>query len=506
MPKRNASAHSTTYADKYADEQLDDSKQSEYAADHPKDDWRQTDFAHRFTDELKSINDSAAANFDSGKKLTDYSSKEREQLAYATAEAFRSMDFESNQAKVESARNLSHTLMGPIAEDIRLEEAQLQPKDIDLLKRAGVNHVLSLSQDPSDPEMRVYEFTVNNAETARAIAKATGAEIVESTAAAEDFTTSHTARYIDIFADRFALELLSDPATHENDAVGHSLQDILDQAVSFAKDTGAADSKVTSYANIAKEEDPYAMDILLDLAAQEPMQDIRRELFVLQHTSPDAATAAHTATDAIAALYKDQLQAAVTSGTQDQFDMVTDHMNDFAETFANAAKGSANFANGEDYKPELPDSFPNPQAAIEYIDSIKNALDDARTADGNIDPTVDSAITKLTEEFQRVNATYSHNLDPNGLSTNATDWQAMLNQNTAFDNESEEDRAAAEAFYQEYAGLDPISLNSNLSSDQSAAKEDHYRLHRIAAGIDYLMNFAHNVTTPATRQPAPVPA
>ena len=95
MPKRNASEHSTSYAESYADETVSDSKQSNFALDHPPDDWRQTDFAHRFKDELKAINDSAAANFDNTKKLTEYTGDERKQLAYATAEAFRSMDFES---------------------------------------------------------------------------------------------------------------------------------------------------------------------------------------------------------------------------------------------------------------------------------------------------------------------------------------------------------------------------------------------------------------------------
>ena len=95
----------------------------------PPDDWRQTDFAHRFPDELKAINDSAAANFDSAKKLTEYTGDERKQLAYASAEAFRAMDFDSNESKVEAAPDLSHTLLNPVAQDIRIEEAQLQQKE-----------------------------------------------------------------------------------------------------------------------------------------------------------------------------------------------------------------------------------------------------------------------------------------------------------------------------------------------------------------------------------------
>ena len=111
--EEHTSEHSTSYAERYADETVSDSKQSNFALDHPPDDWRQTGFAHRFTDELKAINDSAAANFDSTKKLTEYTGDERKQLAYATAEAFRSMDFESKEAKVEAALDLSHTLLDP---------------------------------------------------------------------------------------------------------------------------------------------------------------------------------------------------------------------------------------------------------------------------------------------------------------------------------------------------------------------------------------------------------
>ena len=117
MPKKNASEHSTSYAESYADETVSDSKQSNFALDHPPDDWRQTDFAHRFTDELKAMNDSVAANFDSSKKITEYTGDERKQLAYATAEAFRSMDFESKESRVEAALDLSHTLLDPIGQD-----------------------------------------------------------------------------------------------------------------------------------------------------------------------------------------------------------------------------------------------------------------------------------------------------------------------------------------------------------------------------------------------------
>ena len=55
MPKRNTLEDSTTYAERYADENLSDRKQSGFALDHPPDDRCQSDFAHRFTDELKAI-------------------------------------------------------------------------------------------------------------------------------------------------------------------------------------------------------------------------------------------------------------------------------------------------------------------------------------------------------------------------------------------------------------------------------------------------------------------
>ena len=98
MPKRNSADHSTGYSERYADETVSDSKQSSFALDHLPDDWRQTDFAHRFKDELKAINDCVAANFDSSKKLTEYTGDERKQLAYATAEAFRAMALDRSMA------------------------------------------------------------------------------------------------------------------------------------------------------------------------------------------------------------------------------------------------------------------------------------------------------------------------------------------------------------------------------------------------------------------------
>ena len=40
MPKKHTSEHSTSYAERYADETVSDSKQSNFALDHPPDDWR----------------------------------------------------------------------------------------------------------------------------------------------------------------------------------------------------------------------------------------------------------------------------------------------------------------------------------------------------------------------------------------------------------------------------------------------------------------------------------
>ena len=115
MPKRSTSEYSNSYRDDYSDEVVDDSRQSDFSPDNQPDDWHQTDFAHRFTDELKAVNDTVAADFDSGKKLTEYSTDDRQQLAFATAEAFRNMDFDSDEARVHGALELSHTAyqLGP---------------------------------------------------------------------------------------------------------------------------------------------------------------------------------------------------------------------------------------------------------------------------------------------------------------------------------------------------------------------------------------------------------
>ena len=164
MPKKNASEHSTSYAERYADETVSDSKQSNFALDHPPDDWRQTDFAHRFTDELKAMSDTAAANFDSTIRSSRSTRETRRERSWPTPPPRRSDPWTSpsDESKVEAALDLSHTLLDPVAQDIRLEDAQLQQKDIDLLKRAGVDHVLVIPPDPANPDARTYEFVVEN--------------------------------------------------------------------------------------------------------------------------------------------------------------------------------------------------------------------------------------------------------------------------------------------------------------------------------------------------------
>ena len=83
----------------------------------------------------------------------------------------------------------------------------------------------------------------------------------------------------------------------------------------------------------------------------------------------------------------------------------------------------------------------------------------------------------------------------------------MIDNNPATDNTDPSDRQAADDFYEEMAGLNAASHNLNLSPDASAAKEDAYRLHHIAAGIDYLMNLSNNsAQQEPDREPAPAAA
>ena len=142
MPKRNAAEHSANFRETYQDEQTTDDKQAQFDLDHPPDEWCQNDFSHQFTDELKAIDDS-------GKSLTDYSADERKALAFAAAEAFRSLDFDTRENQVEAAKQLSHSLMDPVAQEIRLQDAQLDPKDIELLSRAGGEDVPDISHGPA---------------------------------------------------------------------------------------------------------------------------------------------------------------------------------------------------------------------------------------------------------------------------------------------------------------------------------------------------------------------
>ena len=48
------------------------------------------------------------------------------------------MDFESKEAKVEAALDLSHTLLDPIGQDIRLAEAQPRQKEFACRQRGLV--------------------------------------------------------------------------------------------------------------------------------------------------------------------------------------------------------------------------------------------------------------------------------------------------------------------------------------------------------------------------------
>ena len=257
---------------------------------------------------------------------------------------------------------------------------------------------------------------------------------------------------------------------------------------------------MTSYEALNKEQDPYTRDLLLELTAHKAMTDVHQEIFVLQHTDPTAANAAYTAVDAVADLYRDQFERTLTTGTKEDFDKVNQHLTAFATSFSTAVKDSSSVLSGQTSdKPDLPESFPDPGTAATYIDNINQTLEQARNTEGNLDPIVESAITKLTEEFNLVNATYSYNVDPTNAPDYANDWEALMATDPTLSEGDAQDRAAAEDFYRQMAGLTDAS--DQPTPDPSATKEDRYRLQRIAAGIDYLMSFVQAPNAP-THAPA----
>ena len=167
----------------------------------------------KFTDELRSVNEQAALNFDRRKNPAEFDMSEKKEMVEAVEQAFNQTDWNSAAERRTAADDIAQNLFQPMYPRVEIAEAAVQHKMpeafLEELKQEKIDH-FNLKDDGT------LQLIVNDAEAAqRLVEKSDGIFHVAST------------RQLDYHRDQFA-DALYDSDKHEEgarDLMGKSLDD-----------------------------------------------------------------------------------------------------------------------------------------------------------------------------------------------------------------------------------------------------------------------------------------
>ena len=123
----------------------------------------------KFTDELRSINEQAALDFDRRKNPAEYDQKEKQEMLEAVTEAFNAAKWNSANERLDAAHQVSQNLYQPMYSRIEVAEAAAQHRlpagFIDEVRKEKIDY-FEKRQDAETGAERL-ELTVKDLETAQ---------------------------------------------------------------------------------------------------------------------------------------------------------------------------------------------------------------------------------------------------------------------------------------------------------------------------------------------------
>ena len=358
----------------------------------------------KFTDELRSVNEQAALNFDRRKNPAEFDMSEKKEMVEAVEQAFNQTDWNSAAERRTAADDIAQNLFQPMYPRVEIAEAAVQHKMpeafLEELKQEKIDH-FNLKDDGT------LQLIVNDAEAAqRLVEKSDGIFHVAST------------RQLDYHRDQFA-DALYDSDKHEEgarDLMGKSLDDAVryhsgdvsgvkrwDEAVNERDDfwgpdednsdkrqaEGAAEAaaldpsepgyrEMLAFRNLENMNEHQMDDTIRDIL-NEKLHHSEEYIADLESNQHPDAEAVHHVKDALHEMTYDGIQEAVDNGNAENFAMILRNIEESDNKLALEMRETNGFVRGEEYKqPKLEPEFTSPEMAKEYVEAVYEKVNEYR--------------------------------------------------------------------------------------------------------------------------------
>ena len=361
-------------------------------------DGKSANFMEKFNSELRGIDDRAAAVFDPKGNIADYTAEDRKEFVSAYVEAFNKTAPEDLTARWTAAKDTSNLLFQPLYDQVELKEAHahlnFDKATMEALSDADVKMVHYVTDTPMKDgtmvdykDVKEIEFTVASIEDAKRIMEATNgaAYVVDPTA-------------LDLRKEEFAVLLYASSADKKSAA--NYMSKTLEDAVAFANGDQIEKPEPTDFKSLTEQKDEQVLYTIVQANIRAKANESRRALDYLSQTGDPDSAGAHGAAEAYFDTYQQAMMHTVASDDQESYEKLSNKLEEFDQTFAQAVRDKTGFIKAEGYQQvELPESFNNTDQALNYIADIEEALDQFDHRSGDLAPENYYAITKLTAQF-----------------------------------------------------------------------------------------------------------
>lgn len=401
----------------FRDEKLEHSQDFRNDADST---WeRNNQHIVKFTDELKTVNEQVALDFDHRKNPAQYDLEERRTMLDAVTDAFNAANWNGMSERRLAAESVAHSLFQPMYHRVEIAEAatqhQFPEQFIESLKQEQIEYLEQKIDDDGLPG-EVLEFQVQDYETALRM-------VEESKGTFQIVSTSRLDHFRDRFADalynneedenaRAMMEHQLESAVayyngdlSRDDRFGRAVRRLIsEQGEDWRPDNpGETNEKGEPEENLLENlwhrgnevvEPDYrnmlSFSGLENMSAYEMDQEIREILNEELHHVQDYAdqmkvqnhpdlNAVRQIQEALRDMTHDGIQGSVENGNGENFAAIMKNMKGTDEELASELRQNAGFIKAEDYEPPaLPERFEAILEMSEYADRAEDALIDFR--------------------------------------------------------------------------------------------------------------------------------
>ena len=356
----------------------------------------------KLTNELRSINEQAALNFDRRKNPAEYDLKEKQEMLEAMTEAFRVTNWNSANERRQAADDIAQNLYQPMYPRMEIAEAAAQHKIpeefLKELKKEKIEHFELKINDESGTER--LEFQVHDIETAqRMVEKSNGKFHVVST------------KNLDHYRDQFADALYSSRYNNEaeklmesslDDAIRYYNGDLsrirrwdepLEGVAGFRELEGEEETserwqtegqlkpsyqEMAAFRNLESMDEYQLEHEVRDLLNEKLKytQEYLTDLQVIQH--PDAKAVAQVQ-DTLHEMSHEAILESVEKSNEENFVQFLRHIESVDWDLRLEMKDRNGFVGGENYRqPKLPEDLRNLESISNYAQEVREKVNEQR--------------------------------------------------------------------------------------------------------------------------------